>query len=775
MPRCWSRFVAGLVVWTAVLAGGCTEEIDEVQLTEVPAPEGGVVETVAITDSENGPEVVAPTRESLYMQGPDNGSWGAISVQWPDALSHTEGSPLAGMFWSRESFNFPTKHRLTAHAGRLWMLTRPTPAEPSALLVSDDAGHHWSRISLPSPYRSAPRRRARRSGDSRLSRIEPRAPLRIVSRGDDGLYLLGARGVWEASMADGALDSWRPVALSDPDVLGSATNTTLPKVVRNYLPATDQRPYELLTVFGDRLYVYRRHEGSGTWVLVSTLPTVDIGLRAAPDGQMLYLFAPEAIYRSGERGEQWEKVTIAGPLDEPPRQRAFAFVSGETIDRGGPTAGLLVGTEDGAIYRSLDGGDSWDRVRERDPDGRAITGLNVEDASGWIWASTAGQGVLRSTDGGTNWEATTRGMGASRPASMATGPNDELLIGTRAGLFRLTGAPEDGHWDRYHDRGTTAIKVTGKRSRILAGTLGGAIVTENPDGELDVSEAGTYKRQSAPLFQPWSSPPWISRPSAILSLQPRPASEQLFAWSRNEGMLASSDNGGSWRRHEFNPALRSALEQTVVSNFVVDRDSEMFLTSQPFELNVPAQLWHSPNDGSSWHTVYTFASSGTHQPLLVRRPDDAATSTLYMARGNQLARSTDGGKNWRDLEGPWQNGAIRAYATGDNRHTLLYNTPRATHVAFVTRLDSREPGVQTYTLSWPSTGTHPRANIRDVVAIDETLYVRTNDAVYAGSRPDGDTQLPHAPTIMATLVVILVITGLSFFYLRTTPAGYRAG
>jgi len=74
-----------------------------------------------------------------------------------------------------------------------------------------------------------------------------------------------------------------------------------------------------------------------------------------------------------------------------------------------------------------------------------------------------------------------------------------------------------------------------------------------------------------------------------------------------------------------------------------------------------------------------------------------------------------------------------------------------------------------------STGTYPRANIRDVVAIDDTLYVRTNDAVYAGSRPDGDTQLPHAPTIMATLVVILLITGLSFFYLRTTPAGYRAG
>lgn len=765
MTRAMRHALGGLVAF--LLAAGCTEEADEVRMTEVPAPPGGIVETVTTINSKQGTEVLAPTRRALYVREPDADRWRQRAVDWPDSLQRTEASPLAGMFWSRESYNFPTDHRLTSFAGRLWMLTRPAPSKPSTLLVSADGGRTWSQIDLPPPYRDAESNGSGGHDESQLSRIDPRAPLRIAARHEAGLFLIGPQDVWRASFAEGRLDSWERLAISHSEILGSATATPLPKVVRNYMPATEKRPFELLTVFGDRLYVYRRHASSDKWVLVSTLPTIDLELRAGPDGRLLYLLGPEAIYRSSERGERWEKITLAAPLDTAPQQRAFAFLNdADAFELEGDAPGLIVGTDRGALHRSLDGGDSWERVRDPDPDGRAITGLSVEEASGWIWASTRGLGLLRSTDGGESWETATRGLRASRPAAMATGPNDELLVGTRSGLFRLTGAPEDGHWDRYHERATTALELLTDSSRIFAGTLGGAIVTETSSGDLQVSEAGTFDGQAAPLFQPWTAPPWVSRSSAILDLAPRPDSEQIFAWSRGEGMLESTDTGDSWRRKELNPALRSALDRSIVTDAAVDREAGLYLVSQPFELNAPAQLWRSRNDGESWHAVYNFGGSQTHQPLFIRRPPDAPAETLYMARGAQLARSTDGGSTWRDLPGPWQEGSIRAYTPGRDFQTVLYNTRHSSHVAFVRKTAEREPEVDTYTLIWPDTGARPRSNLRDVLAIDGTVYVRTDDAVYAGSEPEGDAQLPHAPTIMATLVVILLMTGLSFFYLR---------
>jgi hypothetical protein len=104
--------------------------------------------------------------------------------------------------------------------------------------------------------------------------------------------LLGANHIWRAIFTDGEasesddnsseFSTWERIAISLTDVLGSAAPTTFPKVVRNFLPATDDRPYDLLTVFGDRLYIYRRHQKNNRWILVSTLPTIDVALQAAP-------------------------------------------------------------------------------------------------------------------------------------------------------------------------------------------------------------------------------------------------------------------------------------------------------------------------------------------------------------------------------------------------------------------------------------------------------------------------------------------------------------
>ncbi|MFB6371874.1 MAG: WD40/YVTN/BNR-like repeat-containing protein, partial [Bradymonadaceae bacterium] len=397
MPPIRRLVVGGLIA--ALGLAGCTEEAERIEMTRVPSPAGGIVDTIALAEGAEGPELIAPADDTLYVREMGSNTWSAREVHWPKEIGQTAASPVSGLFWSRDSFNFPTTHRLTTHNDRIWMLSRTSPDDSSELLVSDSRGRNWSRTDLPSPYRDHNTRTSGgRRGPKQLARIDARAPLRIVSRGQAGLYLLGANRVWKAIFSDDdprELSTWEHVEISETDVFGSAAPTTFPNIVRNYLPATEDRPFDLLTVFGDRLYVYRRHQGNNRWVLVSTLPTIDIALRAAPNGTALYLFAPEAVYRSSQQGEQWEKLTVTSPLDSPPNHNGFAFLPTQNDgQRPGELPGLVVGTDSGAIYRSVDGGNSWKRTRAPDPDSRAITGIVADDGTGHLWASTAGQGIL---------------------------------------------------------------------------------------------------------------------------------------------------------------------------------------------------------------------------------------------------------------------------------------------------------------------------------------------------------------------------------------------
>lgn len=769
------RICVGLLL-VGLCASACTQKAQRIDMTRVPPPPGGIIETVSVLGSGDDTRVVAPSRRQMYVQRPSGGRWERRAVEWPTRPEGGSNSPLAGMTRSRDTVNFPARQRFTTHRERIWLLTHRRSATRPVLLVSHDVGRSWTRAPLPALYETDDQEPddGQAAPNTQLAGTNAKAPLRLISRGNSGLYLLDEDHVWRAVFSEKApvtLDRWKPIDISEIDVLDSATPTTFPSVVRNFLPATEKRPFEILTVFGDRLYVYRRHRASQRWILVSTLPTIDLSIHSLPGRDLLYLFGPEAIYRSAKQGEQWEKLTLTQPLADSPKHRSLGFIRRPKEGTERPLPTIVVGTEAGAIYRSIDGGDRWELSREPDPDGRAVTGFAYEPEAARLWAATEGLGVLRSSDGGATWRASKNGMRATQPLAVATGPNDELLLGTHAGLFRLTGAPEDGHWDRYHDRATTSVEVNPRKSRIFAGTLGGAIVTEAPGGELNVSEAGTIKEDRAPLFQPWRVPSALSESSAILSVESRPSSERMFAWSRGQGILHSTDNGVSWRRMQLNSAVLSALERSVVTNFVVDHGERMYLTSHPFDLNSPAQLWRSYDDGETWHAVYTFPGTRSHDPLILNRGDRHATEKLFLTHGNRFARSLDAGSGWTDLHGPWETATIRAFEVDEDRLTLAFNSNHATEIAFVREERGDTPPTRTYSIVWPDKQELPPTDIRDVASIDRFVYLTTDDELYAGTVPAGESQLPHAPTIIATMTLILIMTGLSFWYLRNQNSG----
>jgi photosystem II stability/assembly factor-like uncharacterized protein len=752
------------------LAGvfGCGERPSRMAMTQVPPPPGGSVIGLQTLEVEETTHLIGVAKESLWVRDAAEGGWTRRAVEWPTQIEATGLSPLGSLSNEAEPANVPAHQLITTHQGRIWLLARPDPQGPPRLMVSADAGRNWQLVSLPRTYR-----REDPSQGAAPARPGTRT-LRLMDHADQGLYLLDPSHLWRARFADGgdglvqtwdALDVSEVVARPAGRPRGTRDNDA-PRTLRNYLPATESRPFELVTVFQERLYVYRRHIKSDRWILVGTLPTIDRELLAVPGSGTVYMAAPEAIYRSPEFGEQWQRLTITKPLNRTPSLRAVALKPpGESPG----LATLIAGTDRGGIFRSQDGGDTWRRVHDADPDRRGITGVvadpHAQTRDHW-WASTAGIGVLRSNDDGVSWSESNNQLRATHPLDIAIGAKGEFMVGTEAGLFRLTGAPAEGNWDSFHGRATSSVHFDASTSRILSGTLGGAIVTKAPDGELTVSEVGMAPTDEAPLYQPWQASQAADAASAILSIKRRPNSRDLFAWSRQRGLLVSTDGGVSWRRSTLNTALVSALEHSVITNFIVDHGQRMYLTSHDFAGSDSPQLWHSYDNGESWHAVYSFSSGNAHVPLLLERGADDPTEMLYLGHGGQLAASKDGGTSWTNIEGPWEGGTIRSMRLDGNRQSVVYNDRHASRVVLGPDVQNPDAERLGYTLRWPDSSAGPKTELRDAVVFQQFVYAVTGSDIYAGSLPEGTDQLPHAPLIIATFIVLFFIAMLSFLYLR---------
>jgi photosystem II stability/assembly factor-like uncharacterized protein len=123
---------------------------------------------------------------------------------------------------------------------------------------------------------------------------------------------------------------------------------------------------------------------------------------------------------------------------------------------------ILVGHNDGSIYRTLNGTDTtpvWTRINN--PGGRMVTRLAIDStrASNWIYATFggfAGDNVYRTTDNGTTWVDITGASATGLPNvpvfSLVIHPHNPnwLYVGTEVGVFTSAdagatwGLPQDG-------------------------------------------------------------------------------------------------------------------------------------------------------------------------------------------------------------------------------------------------------------------------------------------------------------------------------------------
>jgi photosystem II stability/assembly factor-like uncharacterized protein len=266
----------------------------------------------------------------------------------------------------------------------------------------------------------------------------------------------------------------------------------------------------------------------------------------------------DGIYKTTDGGQSWRHLglrdgqQIAAILIDPrDANRVFAAVLGHPY---GPNS-------ERGVFRSLDGGETWERILYRDENTGAVDLAfepgNPQTVFAALWAARVapwevrsgqsieapGGGLFKSTDGGNNWRQLSRGLlkaeewGRVGLAIAPSRPNRIYLLAESRKEFNGLYRSDDGgeSWERVN----AERPVTGRGP----GANGIAVAPDNPD-VVYVANRSTYRSvDGGRSFTAIKGAPggddyqriWIN-----------PEHPEIIALSSDQGATISVNGGRSW-------------------------------------------------------------------------------------------------------------------------------------------------------------------------------------------------------------------------------------
>ncbi len=297
--------------------------------------------------------------------------------------------------------------------------------------------------------------------------------------------------------------------------------------------------------------VYRSSDHGLTWVQVglrnaviwsSALDAVSGALYVGPD--------EAAVYRSVDGGENWERLGVGLP----------ALALGLVWEA--KTRTLLAGTEKG-VFRYDDQAGQWVGSGLA---GRRIQAL-VAGSQGYLYAGTD-VGVYRSEDGGLSWEASSQGLGRTPILALAGNLDQgQIYAGTRRGVFSLS---DGGQWEKL---GSQAEEVS--ISQLREGAVGEGFYGAGNSQMYRISPQGSYSMTAA-----FGVPIWG------LAVDQRRQAVYVAASSELDRSL---DGGQTW-------AFVGSLPRQGRALVVDDLGSMMYATDF-------VDVFYSSDDGRTWQDL----------------------------------------------------------------------------------------------------------------------------------------------------------------------------
>ena len=306
---------------------------------------------------------------------------------------------------------------------------------------------------------------------------------------------------------------------------------------------------------------------------------------------------------TGEPGDWQSTVRLEG------RDLECADASKDAPDR------VFCGTFESGLHRSTDGGDSWERVGEREIESDAVMSVAVDPRDPDVaWAGTEPSAVYRSTDGGATWESV-------------------------PGITDLPSADEWYFPPRPHTHHVRWIEPDPDvEDRLYVGIEAGAFVITEDGGE-------TWRER----------PPGARRDNHTLATHPD-APGRVYA-AAGDGYAESTDGGESFEHPQ------DGLDHRYVWGLAVDPgDPDTVLVSAASGASAAhrrgeAYVYRRRGSGP-WERIGTDGPSGDGLPTgtgvfrAVLAPG-TASGELYAVHNRGIYRTGDAGTSWSRLRVDW--------------------------------------------------------------------------------------------------------------------------
>jgi photosystem II stability/assembly factor-like uncharacterized protein len=323
--------------------------------------------------------------------------------------------------------------------------------------------------------------------------------------------------------------------------------------------------------------VWRSDDDGRTWApIFDSQPTQSIGaIAVAPsDASIIYVGSGEGLhrpdlsvgngmYRSTDGGQTWTHLGLDDAqqipdlaVDPHDPNRVYAAVLGHPF---GPSAQR-------GVYRSLDGGATWQQVLHRDQDtGASFVRIDPFDANtlyAGLWNVRSGPwedkntyngtkgGLFKSTDGGEHWRQLKEGLPADLSqidvavapsargrlyATVATSAEGEYGSGAGLGVYRSDDGGE--HWHVATTDPRPAMRIGGGDLPIIK------VDPKNADVLFSVSIVAHKSVDGGSTWTPFKGAPggddyqnlWIS-----------PEGSEQIALTSDQGVVVSVNGGRTW-------------------------------------------------------------------------------------------------------------------------------------------------------------------------------------------------------------------------------------
>ena len=410
------------VLFAAAQAEGKELSVPKQQWVQGNAPSGPSLRTLFRTSK--GEIYIVDGGGRIYRSSTNDTGWryvntmSSLTDSWDDRVLMAEWNDTLYMVVSNALF-------ASTDGGETWLSVGPCPEnDPGRLVIINGVFY----LSFDTVYRSIDAGKTWIAvGDGLTGEIQylEVSQNTLFAKTTTGVHRLDAQKTWVV-VNDRLID-----AMDEIDTLSAlqgtlfATTTTRPQLYR-----LDVDSWELLRFpvpEAERVGAFAGTENTLYAMAALDWDKVDgPALRQMSRGQKRSWW----LFRSTDKGESWTDITPtnAWPIMGHAPNVVLAAV-GQTI--------LVIGSNDGAVVRSVDNGDTWTREENT---GISITGYTVsriEALNENTFYTRGNSGIHRSVDGGKSWERFNPGRGSYVPNLIAFRANN--WQNTRTTLYAATG------------------------------------------------------------------------------------------------------------------------------------------------------------------------------------------------------------------------------------------------------------------------------------------------------------------------------------------------